>query len=333
MAVVAVAVAVVARRSRPFFSLFVTPLRGELAPAQRLSGSVRLVSTSWWRGRNELAAAGEREEPRERSFISTVWQFPGRRRRRRPASTNSKRVFRRGIELSSVTFAHRRGCIIALFTKLAAMRCEQVPARVAISRGNDSFFEEKKRATDLLPPTTATTTKRGGQEKKNSPTFSLSPLSLLSLPRPPPPNPKKTPAVATPSTSSPFLPAVTNGARWTAMRHGNRLNHLGRPADQRKALVRTLTTEVLRHGRITTTKVRAKAIRKYVDKMIGLAKDGSLHARRQALAFLYDADIVDALFAEAGERYGSRPGGYCRVVAEPRRRRGDAAELAAIELV
>ena len=140
-------------------------------------------------------------------------------------------------------------------------------------------------------------------------------------------------AVATPSTSSPALPPISNGCRWTAMRHGNRLNHLGRPADQRKALVRTLTTEVLRHGRITTTKVRAKAIRKYVDKMIGLAKDGSLHARRQALAFLYDADIVDALFAEAGERYGSRPGGYCRVVAEPRRRRGDAAELAAIELV
>lgn len=129
------------------------------------------------------------------------------------------------------------------------------------------------------------------------------------------------------------LPPVTNGSRWVAMRHGNRLNHLGRPADQRKALIRTLTTEVLRHGRITTTKVRAKAIRKYVDKMIGLAKDGSLHARRQALAFLYDADIVDALFAEAGERYGTRPGGYCRVVAEPRRRRGDAAELAAIELV
>lgn len=190
----------------------------------------------------------------------------------------------------------------------------------------DSFFFEQ-RATDLL---TSTDDERQEEEKEKQKThpFSHFPFSASAT------NPPKQTAVATPSTSSStLLPSITNGARWTAMRHGNRLNHLGRPADQRKALVRTLTTEVLRHGRITTTKVRAKAIRKYVDKMIGLAKDGSLHARRQALAFLYDADIVDALFAEAGERYGSRPGGYCRVVAEPRRRRGDAAELAAIELV
>ena len=146
-------------------------------------------------------------------------------------------------------------------------------------------------------------------------------------PRPPPPRRPTT------ESSSSSLNAPQNGATVFAMRHGVRKARLGRPADQRKALVRSLVTEVLRHGRITTTKTKAKAIRKYVDKMIGLAKDGSLHARRQALAFLYDADIVDALFAEAGERYGSRPGGYCRVVAEPRRRRGDAAELAAIELV
>lgn len=191
----------------------------------------------------------------------------------------------------------------------------------------DSFFFEQ-RATDLLPPTT-----NDKRRKKKNKKLTLFPTSHFSASASAT-NPPKQTAVATPSTSSStLLPSITNGARWTAMRHGNRLNHLGRPADQRKALVRTLTTEVLRHGRITTTKVRAKAIRKYVDKMIGLAKDGSLHARRQALAFLYDADIVDALFAEAGERYGSRPGGYCRVVAEPRRRRGDAAELAAIELV
>jgi large subunit ribosomal protein L17 len=117
------------------------------------------------------------------------------------------------------------------------------------------------------------------------------------------------------------------------MRHANRLNRLGRPADQRKALVRSLVTEVLRHGRITTTKTKAKAIRKYVDKMIGLAKDGSLHARRQAAAFIYDEDIVASLFSEAPARYADRACGYCRVVTEPRLRRGDAAEMAAIELV
>ena len=127
--------------------------------------------------------------------------------------------------------------------------------------------------------------------------------------------------------------APTNGATVVAMRHRCRVARLGRPADQRKALVRSLVTEVLRHGRITTTKTKAKAIRKYVDKIIGLAKDGSLHARRQAAAFIYDEDIVASLFAEAPSRYADRGCGYCRVVTEPRLRRGDAAEMAAIELV
>ena len=85
--------------------------------------------------------------------------------------------------------------------------------------------------------------------------------------------------LAEPSSSG--LDAPQNGSLVFAMRHGNYKARLGRPADQRKALVRALVTEVLRHGKITTTKIRAKAIRKYVDKMIGLAKDGSLHARRQ----------------------------------------------------
>jgi large subunit ribosomal protein L17 len=111
--------------------------------------------------------------------------------------------------------------------------------------------------------------------------------------------------------------------------------------------------------------VKAKAVRKYVDKMIQLAKDGSLHARRQvgiviswglvaivarslgyvensfvlltvvaqALAYIYDKDIVKSLFEEAPKRYGDRNGGYCRVVTEDRLRRGDAAEMAIIELV
>ncbi|BDA46767.1 50S ribosomal protein L17, chloroplastic [Coccomyxa sp. Obi] len=124
-----------------------------------------------------------------------------------------------------------------------------------------------------------------------------------------------------------------NGAKVFAMRHRKRIDRLGRAADQRKALVRGLVTEVLRHGRITTTKTRAKAIRKYVDKMIQLAKDGSLHARRQALSFIYDQSIVKSLFDEAPARYQDRNGGYCRVITEPQRRRGDSTEMAAIELV
>lgn len=63
--------------------------------------------------------------------------------------------------------------------------------------------------------------------------------------------------------------------------HGKRVAKLGRPADQRKALLRALTTEIIRHGRVKTTLVRARAVRPFVDKMIQLSKDGSLHSRRQ----------------------------------------------------
>lgn len=116
------------------------------------------------------------------------------------------------------------------------------------------------------------------------------------------------------------------------MRHRCRVPQLGRPADQRKALLRTLTTQLIRHGQITTTKTRAKAVRASAEKMITLAKDGSLAARRAALGYIYDKTLVHALFAEAKERYGNRDGGYTRVV-RTLRRRGDSAEMAIIELV
>eukprot|EP00934_Nitzschia_sp_Nitz4_P006035 Nitzschia sp. Nitz4//scaffold1_size375055//256802//257269//NITZ4_000300-RA/size375055-processed-gene-0.378-mRNA-1//1//CDS//3329541117//6025//frame0 len=116
------------------------------------------------------------------------------------------------------------------------------------------------------------------------------------------------------------------------MRHRHGFNKLSKPADQRKALLRALTTEVLRHGRIVTTLARAKAVRKHVDHMIQLGKRGTLHARRQALAWVYDKEIVRAMFLQAPERYGERNGGYCRVV-KTLTRRGDNAQMAIIELV
>nr|B8HMS9.1 RecName: Full=Large ribosomal subunit protein bL17; AltName: Full=50S ribosomal protein L17 [Cyanothece sp. PCC 7425] len=116
------------------------------------------------------------------------------------------------------------------------------------------------------------------------------------------------------------------------MRHRCRVPRLGKPADQRKALLRALTTELIRHGRITTTKVRAKAVRSEVDRMITLAKDGSLAARRQALGYLYDPQLVGALFEQASARYGQRQGGYTRIIRTIPRR-GDNAEMAIIELV
>lgn len=116
------------------------------------------------------------------------------------------------------------------------------------------------------------------------------------------------------------------------MRHQCRVPQLGRPADQRKALLRSLATELIRHGQIQTTQARAKAVRSAVEKMITLAKEGSLAARRQAMGYLYDKQLVHALFEQAPQRYGNRNGGYTRIV-RTLRRRGDNAAMAVIELV
>merc|ERR1719152_467651 len=116
------------------------------------------------------------------------------------------------------------------------------------------------------------------------------------------------------------------------IRHGLRDKKLNRPADQRKAMLRSLTTELIRHGRIQTTLAKAKEVRKTADHMVTLAKDGSLHARRQALAYMYDKQLVHALFEQAPERYADREGGYTRVLKDGFRR-GDNAEMGVIELL
>ena len=116
------------------------------------------------------------------------------------------------------------------------------------------------------------------------------------------------------------------------MRHQLRVPKLGRPADQRKAMLRGLTTQLIREGRVTTTKTRAKALRDEVEKMITLAKEGSLSARRKAIGYIYDKQLVHTLFDKAQDRYGDRKGGYTRIVRTVPRR-GDNAEMAIIELV
>lgn len=115
------------------------------------------------------------------------------------------------------------------------------------------------------------------------------------------------------------------------MRHRCRNPQLGRPADQRRAMLRALATELIRNGRITTTKARARAVRQEVERMISLAKAGTLAARRQALGYLYDKALVHALFEQAPQRYGDRQGGYTRILRTIRRR-GDNAEMSIIEL-
>ncbi len=115
------------------------------------------------------------------------------------------------------------------------------------------------------------------------------------------------------------------------MRHRCRVHQLGKPPDQRRALLRALTTELIRYGRITTTKARARAVRSEADKIISLAKDGSLASRRRAIAYLYDKQLVHALFEAVNDRYGARNGGYTRVLRTVSRR-GDNAEMAIVEL-
>jgi len=120
--------------------------------------------------------------------------------------------------------------------------------------------------------------------------------------------------------------------KWTMIRHGKKNPKLNRPADQRKALIRGLTTELLRHGTVTTTMARAKAIRKPVENMIQLAKDGDDYKRRMAESFIYDKEVVNALFEQAPTRYADRNGGYTRIV-RTLSRRGDNATMGVIRLV
>ena len=111
-----------------------------------------------------------------------------------------------------------------------------------------------------------------------------------------------------------------------------KLRKLGRPTDQRKAMLRNLTTSFLRTGRIETTVTRAKETQRMAEKMITLAKRGDLHARRQVLAYVYDETVVKNLFEEIGPKYADRNGGYTRVL-KMGPRRGDGAEIALLELV
>jgi large subunit ribosomal protein L17 len=115
------------------------------------------------------------------------------------------------------------------------------------------------------------------------------------------------------------------------MRHGRAGWKLNRTPAHRRALFRNLVTALLEHERIRTTETKAKAVRRLVDRMVTLGKRGSLHARRQALAFVSRPSVVHKLFSELAPRFANRAGGYTRVVRLAVRR-GDAARLAIIEL-
>ena len=107
---------------------------------------------------------------------------------------------------------------------------------------------------------------------------------------------------------------------------------LGRDSSARKALLRGIVTSLFRYERIETTEAKAKELRKIAEKMLTLAKRGDLHARRQALAYMMDKDVVKKLFDEVAPKYKDRQGGYTRII-KTSVRQGDAAPMVIIELV
>lgn len=108
---------------------------------------------------------------------------------------------------------------------------------------------------------------------------------------------------------------------------------LGRDNKHRRSLLANQTKDVIMNERITTTETRAKEVRKFVDKMISYGKDGSLVARRKALAFLHnDTEAVKKVFDELAPRYQERNGGYTKIV-KLTERRGDDALMVILELV
>ena len=112
----------------------------------------------------------------------------------------------------------------------------------------------------------------------------------------------------------------------------NGYRKLGRNTAARSGMLRNLVTDLFRYGRIQTTDCRAKEARKEAEKMITLAKRGDLHARRQALAYIKDEDVVTKLFSEIAPKYANRNGGYTRIL-KLGPRRGDVAESVFLELV
>lgn len=131
------------------------------------------------------------------------------------------------------------------------------------------------------------------------------------------------------------------------MRHRCKVDHLGRPADQRKAMIRSMATSLFTHDEIITTLIRAKALKKHADRIVTLAKRGDVHAIRQVRNLIYHSrtgemitdekereipeTVLRRIFTKVGPRFTNRKGGYTRVV-QMRPRRGDAAPMALVQL-
>jgi large subunit ribosomal protein L17 len=116
------------------------------------------------------------------------------------------------------------------------------------------------------------------------------------------------------------------------MRHRKSGRKLGRTSSHREAMLRNMVTSLLKYEKITTTDAKAKELRKVAEKMITLGKRGDLHARRQALSFVRDREVVGKLFDELSARYRDWTGGYTRIV-KMGNRAGDNAPVSIIEFI
>jgi large subunit ribosomal protein L17 len=116
------------------------------------------------------------------------------------------------------------------------------------------------------------------------------------------------------------------------MRHGDKVNNLGRTASHRRSLLANLAKSLIEHKRINTTLAKAKALRVYVEPLLTKAKDNTTHSRRVVFSYLQSKEAIKELFGPIAEKIADRPGGYLRII-KTGFRRGDGADTAMIELV
>ncbi|MBT1702110.1 50S ribosomal protein L17 [Chryseosolibacter indicus] len=117
------------------------------------------------------------------------------------------------------------------------------------------------------------------------------------------------------------------------MRHGKKVNHLGRKTAHRQALLSNLASSLILNKRITTTVAKAKALRKYVEPLLTKSKEDTTHSRRVVFSYLGNKESVKTLFGEVASKIAERPGGYTRIVKLADTRQGDNAEMCLMELV
>ncbi|MFN5555464.1 MAG: 50S ribosomal protein L17 [Chryseotalea sp.] len=117
------------------------------------------------------------------------------------------------------------------------------------------------------------------------------------------------------------------------MRHGKKINHLGRKHSHRAALLSNLASSLILNKRITTTVAKAKALRKYVEPLLTKAKNDTTHSRRTVFSYLGNKESVKELFGEVASKIANRPGGYTRIIKMSDSRLGDNAEVCLMELV